>query len=43
MYEICLIQYESDITSKYIEELGIGKNIDLFTLEEAIQTIWAHN
>ena len=35
MYEICLVQSETDITSTYKEELGINQNIDLFTLEEA--------
>ena len=35
MYEICLVQSETDITSKYKDGLGIKQNIDLFTLEEA--------
>ena len=35
IYEICLVQSETDITNKYKEKLGINQNIDLFTLEEA--------
>ena len=35
MYEICSIQSKTDITRKYKEELGINREIDLFTLDEA--------
>ena len=37
MYEICLVQsaIDRDISTKYKEELGINREIDLFTLEDA--------